>query len=104
VSDAIDRHPHARLLVCARRLYEGEPVTAEWIVERFGIGIAAARRDVRWLRMYLPVLIVDGGHGAGRKVSLENAIPRRSVLMVESFEGFTRWLGKGYKDGRRKEA
>lgn len=68
--DAIGRHPHARLLVCARRLYEGNPVTAEWIRNRFKVGIAAARRDVRWLRMYLPVGIVDGGRGRGRKVHL----------------------------------
>lgn len=58
-------HPHARLLVCAQRLYAGESVTAKWIVKRFGIGIAAARRDVCWLRMYLPVDIVDGARGRG---------------------------------------
>lgn len=73
MSDAIARHPHARLLLCARRLYDRKPVTAEWIVERFGVGIAAARRDVRWLRMYLPVTIVDGGRGRGRRVHLLNA-------------------------------
>ncbi len=65
--DSVLRHPHARLLVCARRLYEGKPVTPTWIADRFGIGIAAARSDMRWLRMFLPVEIVDGGHGPGQE-------------------------------------
>lgn len=77
--DAIRRHPHARLLICAKRLYEGEPITAEWIVGHFRVGIAAARRDVRWLRMYLPVRIVDGGRGRGRRVHLLRATPRASA-------------------------
>lgn len=72
MSDAIQRHPHARLLVCARRLYEGKPVTTRWIVDRFGVGLDAAQRDIRWLRMYLPVHIVDGdrGRGHGLRVTL----------------------------------
>ncbi len=71
MTDAIHRHPHARLLVCAKRLLvERRPVTALWITRRFGIGIAAARRDVRWLRMYLPVGIIDGGRGRGWNVTL----------------------------------
>ena len=67
------RHVHARLLLEARRLYAGEPVNARWISEKFQVGIAAARRDIRWLRMYLPVEIVDGGRGRGKRVHLLRA-------------------------------
>jgi len=77
--NAISRHPHARLLACARRLYEGQEVTANWIVGKFGVGIAAARRDVRWLRMFLPVRIVDGSVGRGHNVRLMGAKARRAT-------------------------
>jgi len=73
--EVIQRHPHARLLVCARRLlYENQPITAKWITARFGIGIAAARRDIRWLRMYLPIRIIDGGRGRGWNVTLMGSL------------------------------
>jgi len=74
----VKAHPHARLLLCARRLYDREPVDAKWIVQRFKIGIAAARRDIRWLRMYLPVRIRDGGRGRGRTVRLLSAHSARA--------------------------
>lgn len=67
-TNQFSRHAHARLLVCAKRLlHDGEPVDAKWIAATFKVGIAAARRDVRWLRMYLPLRIIDGRRGRPSK-------------------------------------
>jgi predicted DNA-binding transcriptional regulator YafY len=68
-----------RLLTCARRLLiEGKPVTASAIAKEFSCGIAAARRDLRWLRMCLPITIVDNDENRGRYRSITLMPYRRS--------------------------
>lgn len=53
------------LLICARRLYEGEELTVKSIETRTRCSRRAAREAMKLLRMYLPVRAVDGDKGRG---------------------------------------
>lgn len=53
--DGVERCDAIRALICARRLYEGGEITTRWIRKRFGVSESTARRDLRFIRLYLPV-------------------------------------------------
>lgn len=62
-----------RMLRIARRLIDGEMVTTAWICKTFDVGRSAAERDLRLVRMYLPVESEDPrrhGHFSHKRVWL----------------------------------
>ncbi len=51
-----------RAIRCLMALQRGDPVSATWMVERFGISFPQAKRDVLELERVLPVRRVKLGH------------------------------------------
>lgn len=48
-----------RLLRLARAIYEGEEVSAKWVMYEFGVSWTQAKADLRMALLYLPVERVE---------------------------------------------
>jgi hypothetical protein len=66
-----------RMLLLARRLYEGVTLTVRWITTETGVSEPQAREDMANLRMYLPCEQFKVGRA--KAVRLARRIPRAAT-------------------------
>lgn len=71
--DGVERRDQVRAFIAARYLYEGGTIDSRWLQKRFGVSSRTARRDVEFIRLYLPVRQRRAGSGrnAMRRLSLK---------------------------------
>lgn len=71
--DGVERRDAVRAFLAARHLYEGGAVDTRWIQKRFGVAPRTARRDLTFIRLYLPVQHrrVGRGKNALRRLTLK---------------------------------